>query len=259
MSDLTIPVVAGGHDGMVRWDPTLHTFSAWVDVFGLLDRSSNRAEASWDGPVESTWSWLRSTVPPVSKPLAVFGCRFGRHLTIDSLGNELAHRGLPLDSKSWQGMLELRRAAARTHGEVIIVVESLGDQICRPFGGSNRDYSDRQGSIGLTLLMPDRSRVMVSQRLINDTGGAFSSEVGWPFLEAALCIVELAWSREDHDLEVIAWEVAFEILDRPGEFSLILGSIADWIAHGSGLQWVHSGSARSDPVPPPFRQLALQI
>ncbi|MDH3293007.1 MAG: hypothetical protein OER95_01645 [Acidimicrobiia bacterium] len=258
MDNLTIPVVAGGHDGVVRWDPTLHTYSAWVDVFGLVDRCpSHRVQTSWDGSVESAWSWLNATGYPASTPLAVFGHRFGRHLTIDSLGNELARRGLPLDSKSWQGLVELRRTAARSCGEVIVVVESLDDQIQRPAGRGNHDHAERQGSVGLALLMPDRSRVTVSHRLINDDHRS-PRNGEWSLLEAGLCLVELVWAREGDDLEVIGWEVAFEILDRPGSFSLVVASIADWIAYGSGLQWVDPGPPPGDP-PPSFRQLALQI
>jgi len=256
---IAVPIIVSGHNGLVCWDDRLQTYSAWIDVFGWGGAGNDRWLVS-PVPHAGPTPWLQSPECR-SMPNLVVGDELGQHLTVDSLRLDLDRRGLTLDSDSWSRVLDLRGVVARSFGEAVIDVREAGPVKAGPLSGAYSRIQQGYDRIRLDVALPNGNRYCVPSRLTSlDPSSAFN---GWTLTltEAAARIVDLVWSPFVDAYDSILLEVVYEVLDHNRPFSLVAGSLADWIAHGSGPVDGVSGDTFNPRLAqvPSYCQLSLEL
>jgi hypothetical protein len=246
--DPAVDVRLGDCHAVVGWDRSAHSYVAAVDVFGLVGADGFRHYRLPATMADPAWDWMRAHSHRAGPPLLVLGGRPWQHLTLDSLLNDLGRRALDPDCRSWYRMLDLRQLVAERVGEVVLRSATSG--------GPGSD-----GCYRLEVQLPGGERLVVPPRLIRLDSGQSTPWRGFGILELAERVVELVWGRGDEDGGILAWELAYEVLDGRDGFAVIASSVADWIAHGSGLRWL--GEIDGGPVVggqgSSFQQMVLAV
>lgn len=244
-----VNVRLGSCHALVGWDRSTNSYAAAVDVFGFVAADESRhCRLPGSMVVDPAWDWMRAPGPCSGPPLLVIGGRPCQHLTLDSLLNDLSRRSLVPDCQSWYRLLDLRQQVAEHVGEVVLRVA--------PSDGPERD-----GWYRLEVQLPGGERLVAPHRLIRLDSERSARWSGSGILELAERLVELVWGRSDDDSAAIAWELAYEVLDGRHRFAVIASSVADWIAHGSGLRWLggtDDGAAAGGRASS-FHQLVLAV